>query len=157
MEPKGTDASKKRSLAESGTLNRNAGRVVDPKFRNMSFFDPEDLLQVKYEMLRSAHKGEKGIQKAAEAFGLSRISFYKINKAFKERGLAGLLPKKKGPRSAHKLTAEVMEYVGSLLEEKPDIKSAQIREKLKERFGLKVHKRSIERAIQKSKKKHPKN
>ncbi len=147
---------KKEMLKQNGTLNKNADKVVDPKFRNIAFFDPNDLLQVKYEMLRSTHKDGAGVLKASKTFGFSRITFYKTDKAFKENGLAGLLPQKKGPRRAHKLSGEVMEFVGGLVEQNPDIKSFQIREKIIDRFDLSVHKRSIERAIDRSKKKHPK-
>ena len=156
MEAKKGNTSKRRALMQSGTLNKNADKVADPKFRNMAFFDPNDLIQVKYEMLRSAQKEGTGILKASETFGFSRITFYKTGRAFKENGLAGLLPRKKGPRRAHKLSDEVMEFVSRLVEQKPDIKSFQIREKIIDRFGLSVHKRSIERAIDRSKKKHPK-
>ena len=156
MEDRKGNAAKRQALMQSGTLNKNAEKVADPKFRNMAFFDLNDLVQVKYEMLRSAQKDGAGILKASETFGFSRITFYKINKAFKENGLAGLLPQKKGPRRAHKLSDEVMEFVSQLVEQKPDIKSSQIRQKIIDRFNLSVHKRSIERAINRSKKKHPK-
>jgi len=155
MEARKGDA-RKQALLQNGTLNKNADKVTDSKFRNMAFFDPSDLLQVKYEMLRSAQKEGTSILKASQTFGFSRITFYKINKVFKENGLAGLLPQKKGPRRAHKLTGEIMEFVSQLVEQKPDIKSSQIRQKIKDRFNLSVHKRSIERAIDRSKKKHPK-
>jgi len=153
MEAKKGNTSKRRALMQSGTLNKNADKITDPKFKNLAFFDPSDLLQVKYEMLRSAQKEEAGILKASETFGFSRITFYKTEKTFKENGLAGLLPKKKGPRRAHKLTSEVMNFVGQLLEQKPEMKPDVIKQKIKDRFGLSVHKRSIERAIDRSKKK----
>ena len=156
METKKGNTSKRRTLMQSGTLNKNADKVADPKFKNLAFFDPNDLLQVKYEMLRSAQKEETGILKTSETFGFSRITFYKAEKAFKENGLAGLLPQKKGPRRAHKLSGEVMEFVGQLLEQKPEMKSDAIRQKIIDWFGISVHKRSIERAIDRSKKKHPK-
>jgi len=153
MEAKKGKTSKRWALMQSGTLNKNADKITDPRFKNLAFFDPNDLLQVKYEMLRSAQKEEAGILKASETFGFSRITFYKTEKAFKENGLAGLLPKKKGPRRAHKLTSEVMNFVGQLLEQKPEMKPDVIRQKIKDRFGISVHKRSIERAIEKGKKK----
>jgi len=154
MEAKKGNAAKRQALLQSGTLNKSAAKVVDPKFKNMAFFDPNDILQVKYEMLRSAQKDDVRIQQASKTFGFSRITFYKTEKAFKKSGLAGLLPRRKGPRRAHKLTGEVMEFVSQLIEQKPDIKSDVIREEIKDCFNLSVHKRSIERAIEKSKKKH---
>ena len=153
MEKRKTNSAKRKVLAQNGTLNKNADKVVDPRFRNMAFFDPDDLLQVKYEMLRSAQKEGVGVIKASEAFGFSRITFYKTEKAFKEYGIFGLLPRKKGPRRAHKLTGKVMEFVGKLKDKKPDIGSEELAEEVKNRFGISVHKRSIERATNRSKKK----
>lgn len=153
MEARKGNTVKRQALDQNGTLNRNADKVADPKFRNIAFFDPNDIVQVKYEMLRSVQKNGAGVSKASKTFGFSRITFYKVSKAFKESGLTGLLPRRKGPRRAHKLTGEVMEFVSRLVEQKPDIKSAELVEKIKDRFNLSVHKRSIERAILKSKKK----
>jgi hypothetical protein len=33
--------------------------VTDPLFRDSAFFDPDDLVQVKYEMLRSVQKAQR--------------------------------------------------------------------------------------------------
>ena len=155
MESRKKDTAKRRVLDQNNTLNKNADKVADPKFKNIAFFDPDDIVQVKYEMLRSVQKDGTGIQQTSKSFGFSRITFYKTGKAFNENGLAGLIPQKKGPRRAHKLTGEVMEFVGQLLEQKPGIKADGIRQEIKDRFDLTVHKRSIERAIDRSKKKHP--
>jgi transposase len=153
MEKRNINSAKRRTLAQNGTLNRHADKVVDPRFRNMAFFDSDDLLQVKYEMLRYAQKEGAGVIEASEAFGFSRITFYKAEKAFKECGIFGLLPRKKGPRRAHKMTGKVLEFVEELTDKKPDIRSEELAEKVKDRFGISVHKRSIERATNRSKKK----
>jgi transposase len=153
MEARKINAAKRHALTQNKTFNKNADKVIDPKFKNMAFFDPNDLLQVKYEMLRCVQNDATGVLKASEAFGFSRITFYKTEKAFKEYGISGLLPKKKGPRRAHKLTGKVMEFVNRRARQKPEIKPAKLVEEIKDRFGILVHKRSIERAIQKSKKK----
>jgi len=155
MEVRKRDTVKRRALDQNATPNKNADKVADPKFKNVAFFDPDDIVQVKYEMLRSAQKDGTGIIKASKSFGFSRITFYKVSKAFKESGLVGLIPQKKGPHRAHKLSEEVMEFVGRLIEQKPGIRSSGIRQEIKDRFDLTVHKRSIERAIDRSKKKHP--
>ena len=154
MESKKGNTAKKRALMQNGTLNKSADKVVDPKFKNIAFFDPDDIVQVKYEMLRSNQTDGIGVQKASKIYGFSRISFYKIDKAFKGHGLSGLLPRRRGPRRAHKLNEEVMEFVSGLTHQKPDIRSTEIKEEIKERFSITVHQRSIERAILRSKKKH---
>ena len=92
MEKRKTNSAKRYALTQSGTLNRNADKVVDPRFRNMAFFDPDDLLQVKYEMLRFAQKEGVGVIRASEAFGFSRITFYKT-----EKGFTGFCPEKRDP------------------------------------------------------------
>src|SRR5579863_5527951 len=40
------------ALREEGTLNPTPDEVRDPKFLDNEFFDPHDIVQVKYEMLR---------------------------------------------------------------------------------------------------------
>ena len=46
------DDAKLRSLREQGTLNPRPQAVTDDLFTASEFFDPHDLVQVKYEMLR---------------------------------------------------------------------------------------------------------
>lgn len=147
---------KQQILLQNGTLNKNPGKVSDNNFKDVSFFDPNDLVQVKYEMIRAVEKDTVPVFKASETYGFSRISFYKIQKAFKERGMEGLLPQQRGPHSAHKLNDEVMQFVNSLIEKTPGIKSAELIEKIKCHFSISVHKRTIERALEKSKKKRRK-
>ena len=55
-----TRTAKVKALLEEGTLNPNPGKVHDPKFQENEFFDPRDLVQVKYEMLRRVSI-EKGV------------------------------------------------------------------------------------------------
>jgi len=102
---------KSDALREQGTLNPRPERVTDELFRQSEFFDRKDLPQVKYEMLRRVQKEGVAIARAAEAFGFSRPSFYQAQAAFTAAGLSGLLPKKRGPRGAHKLNAEVMRFI----------------------------------------------
>lgn len=150
---KKADSNRLKALKEAKTLNKAADKVTDEKFKKLAFFDPNDILQVKYEMLR--HNQEDGVTiiRAAKTYGFSRISFYKISKAFKEYGLAGLFPEKRGPRRAHKMSTEVMEFTESLIKEDTKIRSPKIKEKIMEHFNIKIHQRSIERAIERAKKK----
>ena len=43
---------KLEALREEGALNPTPDEVQDPKFQENEFFDPHDIVQVKYEMLR---------------------------------------------------------------------------------------------------------
>jgi transposase len=144
---------KRQRLKAHATLNPHPDQVSDPLFGEHPFFDPCDLLQVKYEMLRRvAHEGWS-ITHAARQFGFSRPAYYQAQAAFAAAGLGGLVPRKRGPRGAHKLTAEVLAYVVGLRAAEPGLSPRVLAERIAERFGVQVHARSIERALQRQEKK----
>jgi transposase len=127
--------------------------VTDPLFQGQPFFDSRDLLQVKYEMLRKVDIDGVPVSTAATAFGLSRPSYYQARSAFEHGGLAGLTPQKRGPRRAHKFSAEVLELLGQLRAERPEIRYDELAERVRERFGVAVNPRSIERHLRQVQKK----
>ena len=144
---------KREALKESRTLNPHPDRVSDTSFAEHDFFDPRDLLQVKYEMLRRARIEGRSIRESAERFGFSRPSFYTAQRAFEEDGLAGLLPRRRGPRGPHKLTAEALEFLQRALGEDRSLRGADLARLVEERFGVRAHPRSIERALARRQKK----
>ena len=145
-------ATKQRVLRERGTLNRRPEAVTHPGFRDREFFDPDDLIQVKYEMLRQVRVDRQPVSHAAQAFGLSRPSFYQAQAAFRRAGLPGLLPRKRGPRSGHKLTAAVMMFVRQARAAEPALSVRGLAQRIRARFGLSVHPRSIARQLSRQKK-----
>ena len=108
-----SDASKEkeRHLKRYFAWNPNANRVQDELFQQSEFFDPSDLMLVKYEMLRRVRMDGISVVQAAAAFGFSRSAFYKAENAWSEAGMVGLLPSRPGPRGGHKLTDEVMDFM----------------------------------------------
>lgn len=139
-------------LHRLGMLNPDPERVRAPWFQSGDFFDANDLLQTKYEMLR--HVRIDGASKAAAAalFGMSRPTLYQAEAAFSREGLAGLLPKQRGPKGAHKLTAEVMAFIEQRLQTNGSIHARALAQEIESVLGLSVHPRSIERAIGRKKK-----
>lgn len=101
------DDAKVQALEASRTLNPRPERVTDPAFGPGGFFDPADLVQVKYEMVRKAEAAGVPAGRAAADFGFSRQSLYSARAALRERGLAGLVPARPGPKGGHKLTGQV--------------------------------------------------
>src|ERR1039457_7294079 len=75
---------KLRTLHQQGTLNPRPKEVRDELCRQDDFFDPRDLVQVKYEMLRRVQSEGKSVTDAAANFGFSRPSFYKALSAFEQ-------------------------------------------------------------------------
>jgi len=146
-------ASKRQTLHDTGTLNRRPEGVTDPLFLEHEFFDAYDLLQVKYEMLRRVQTEGWSVTQAAQRFGFSRLSLYHALSAFEREGLGGLVAKKRGPKSAHKLSHEVMAFVEHLLEEDPGLNARTLAQRIEQRFAMSVHPRSVERALKRRKKK----
>jgi transposase len=146
------DDGKTRALAASRTLNTHPEKVTDPAFGPGGFFDPADLVQVKYEMVRAAETGQLPAGQAAAAFGFSRQSLYTAKAALHEEGLAGLIPGKPGPKSGHKLTGEVVSHLEELLAADPGLRPAELAAAAGQRFGITVHPRSVERALQRRRK-----
>jgi hypothetical protein len=94
---------KVRAQLEEGTLNPEPGKVQDPKFHDGEFFDPRDIVQVKYEMLRRVSVENASVTSATEEYSVSRPTYYQTKASFEEAGIAGLVPSKRGPRGPHKL------------------------------------------------------
>lgn len=145
--------SKLLALRDSGTLNAHAQDVQDPVFLSNDFFDARDLVQLRYEMLRRVRIDGQPIAETAARFAVSRPTFYKAQMAFERAGLAGLLPVKRGPRGAHKITAEVLRFVENTLAGEPQLRAPALVERIANRFGLLVHRRTVERALERLKKK----
>ncbi len=106
---------RQQALQAQGAAHPHPQTVTDPLFRDSAFFDPNDLVQVKYEMLRSVEKDGRAVVEAAESFGLSRPVYYVTRELFKREGLPGLLPRKRGPKRPHKLTDETLAMIASQL------------------------------------------
>ena len=125
---------------------------IPSKLKPPGFCDPNDMVQAKYEMLR--HVQVDGVSKveAAALFGMSRPTFYQAEAAFAREGLAGLLPRSRGPKGAHKLTAEVMAFIEERLPSDGEMHARSLAQQIQAELGLSIHPRSIERAIMHKKK-----
>src|SRR5450631_3998246 len=132
------DDAKTRALAASRTLNPRPERVTDPAFGPGGFFDPADLVQVKYELVRRAEVADVPAGQAAADFWFSRQSLYSARTALRERGLAGLVPAKPGPKGGYKLTVQVVDQLEELLAAGPGLRSADLAAAVWQRFGVSV-------------------
>ncbi|HEX6034006.1 MAG TPA: helix-turn-helix domain containing protein [Anaerolineales bacterium] len=144
---------KLQALRQQGTLNPRPDEVTDELFADNDFFDPRDLVQVKYEMLRRVQADGNSITDAATAYGFSRPSFYQAQSAFEQDGLAGLVPRKRGPKQAHKLTDEVLAFIREARQNNSSIQVGELARLIHQRFGITVHPRSIQRALLRHQKK----
>jgi transposase len=139
--------SKVEILRDEGALNPAPEKVRDPKFRDGDFFDPRDAVQVKYEMLRRVSVEKASVTDASDEYGVSRPTFYQAKADFEEAGVAGLAAKKRGPRGPHKIQSEVLVFLMAQLVPGEPIRAPELAKLIRERFGLDVHPRTIERAV----------
>jgi len=138
------------ALRESGCFNANHEKVTAGIFRSTPFFDRKDIVQVKYEMVRAASNGEGSITEIAEAFGFSRKSFYQASDAFNGGGLNALVPKKTGPKSAHKLNHDTQKFIDTYLADNKKAKASEISAAIEAKMGVKIHPRTIHRFLKKN-------
>jgi transposase len=150
MARRGDKDPKTAALRAERSLNPRPEAVTDAQFGSSEFLDARDLVQVKYEMVRRARVDGEPVSRAAEAFGLSRPSFYAAQAALDQGGLAALVPARPGPRAAHKMTVEVVAFARERLAADPRLSSQALVELIAERFGVRVHRRSVERALQRA-------
>ena len=142
-----TRPAKDKALLEEGTLNPSPGKVRDPKFQENEFFDPRDLVQVKYEMLRRVSIEKASATEATEEYGVSRPTYYQTKSSFDKGGLAGLGPRKRGPHGPHKLQGEALAFVQQQLVAGQPVRARELAKLVRQRFDLAIHPRTIERAV----------
>ena len=140
-------------LRERGSLNPHPQKVADETFAANEFFDPKDIVQVKYEMLRRVRIEGQSVTQAALAFGFSRVAFYQMKVAYEQGGLPALVPKRRGPKHAHKLTDTILSFIDKSRAKDKTLRVSVLSELVRKQFGFSVHPRSIERALSRRQKK----
>jgi transposase len=135
------------ALLAEGTFNPAAEKVRDPKFREHDFFDPRDLVQVKYELLRRVSLEHASVTAATAEYGMSRPTYYQAKAHFATVGIAGLVPRKRGPRGPHKLQGEALAFVKQHLVAGEPLRARALAKRLHQQFHLTIHPRTIERAV----------
>ena len=136
-----SDTTRLRALTEAGLVHPNPDAVFAPLFTSGSgFFLASDKVQVKYEMLRARLIDGSSVAEAAGAHGYSRAAFYLVAAAFEQSGMAGLLDERRGRRGPVKLRPDIVDFI------RADTGSgAQIAEQVADRFGVRLHRRTVER------------
>ena len=138
---------KLEALREEGTLNPTPDGVHDPKFQESEFFDPHDIVQVKYEMLRRVSVENASVSAATEEYGVSRPTFYQTKGSFEKGGVAGLVPQKRGPRGLHKLRGPALAFVQQQLVAGEPVRARELAKLVRQKFDINIHPRTIERAV----------
>jgi len=147
---------KEAALRAAGALHPHPTHVTDELFMRAAFFDRRDRVQVKYEMLRARDVDGRRISEVARAFGTSRQALYAAAATFQAQGILGLLPRPRGPKRAHKCTDEILDFAEQWrAEETP--KERNVVDAIRDRFGVAIHPRSLQRALARRAKKDGRN
>lgn len=136
------------ALRRARAVNPQPQAVRDPLFAHSDFFDPRDLVQVRYEMVRRVQIEGQRITAVVQVFGVARSTFYQAQAALRRAGLPGLLPHRRGPQQPHKLRAEVMAFIAQTHAADVQLSAAELAQRVHARFGVAVHPRSIQRGLQ---------
>jgi transposase len=137
-------------LREEGTLNPAPDKVQDSKFHHGDFFDPHDVVQVRYEMLRRVSVDGKSVTEASEEYGVSRPTYYQAKENFEAEGIAGLAPSKPGPRNPHKVGEDVLAFLQAHLAPGEPVRARALAKLVRRDLNIDLHPRTIERAVKKT-------
>jgi len=108
--------------------------------------DPNDEVSRKLAMLVKGECGPDGPARAAEEFGFSRQRYFQLRTLFLEHGAAGLVSRKRGPKSNYRRTQEVVCQVVRYRFLDPDISGEVIAQKLRQ-TGFGISARSVDRIL----------
>ena len=136
---------KKEALVANGTYYKRYVSVKKQGFRVGGFYDPMDIVQVKYEMIREAQDSGRAIGDVAEDFGFSRTAYYTMKEGFDAVGMLAFIPEKKGPRGQYKLTEPLKEFIDEYTADHPKASAAAIANEILSKKGVGISKRTIER------------
>ena len=139
---------KREFLKKEGILNTNPERVSCSEFQSLDFFDPLDLPQVRYEMLRLARVGNVSVSEACRQFGFSREYFYRLERSFKEGGYVSLLGSRKGRRPVIALNQEIVNYVAHRKMEEPGLSGEELRKEIFKIYKVECSRRTVERIVE---------
>ena len=139
---------KRENLREAGVLNPKPERIQDPLFlESPDFFDTQDDLQVRYEMLRAHLVDGDNVSAICQRFGVSRQTFYNLQEKYLSEGTPGLLAKRPGPKGPSKLTEDVLSFVKQRLQTDTSISTPELLTQVQKEFRVSFHRRTLEKLL----------
>ena len=142
-----------RSLAGAGNFESAAPRSHRPAIRYQQLFRSQGS---RPGQIRDAPPGaERGPFGDGRRDGFRLLPALLLSSAvgLPRGGLGSLVPHKRGPKQAHKLTDEVLAFIVETRQKGPSLRTSELVRLIRERFGTKVHRRSIERSLLRHQKK----
>lgn len=144
-----SDDPKTKFLRKEGLITPKPERVTHSLFQTHEFFDPLDLPQVRYEMLRAARVEHATVSDACRLFGFSREYFYRLERDFMARGYVGLLGSSRGRRPLIALNQDLVNFIIHRKMTEPNLTGEDLRKELKTTYQVECSRRTVERIIEK--------
>lgn len=151
---------KRHVLKQARALHEHPERVRAPLFRSHWFFDPEDKVQVKYEMLRAREVEGTSLTEACRLYGFTRESYRHILAHFRLEGIRGLFERKRGRHGPLKATGRVREFIQAQRQAEATVSVGKLIERCREQLGVQLSRRTVFRVLEaeeEGKKKPPSN
>jgi hypothetical protein len=105
---------------------------------------PDDEVTRKLAMLIEGECGPAGPKAAAERFGFCRQRYFQLRAAFAQKGVLGLVSRRRGPKGNYRRSREVVCQAIRHRFLDPDASSDVIAQKLRQ-CGFPISKRSVDR------------
>ncbi|MER9671063.1 helix-turn-helix domain-containing protein [Mesorhizobium sp. M0203] len=97
--------------------------------------------QVRYEMLRRVSIDNMSVTVASDEYGVSRPTYYQARASFDAAGIAGLIPKKPGPRGPHKIDDEVLAFLQAQLGPGEPVRARELAKLVRRELDVELHPR----------------
>jgi hypothetical protein len=107
---------------------------------------PDDEVSLKLAMLIKGECGSDGPAAVAREFGFSRQRYFQLRALFLEKGAAGLLSRRRGPKTNYRRTREATIQIVRHRFLDPDASSEIVAQKLKQ-SGFAISARSVDRVF----------
>ena len=146
---------KEAALAGARCLNPHPEQVTDPEFGASDFLDARDAVQVKYEMVRKVRRRRSPRPPRRSATPAPRTTPRPPH--WSPPGWTGLCPR--GPGRAGPASSPRKSSPGprSSSPPGPGLRPAQLPDRIADAFGVRVHPRSVERALARRRERHSKS
>ena len=136
-------------LNKEGLANRKPERVTHSLFLTSDFFDPLDLPQVKYELLRAARVDNISVTEACKLFGFSREYFYRLERAFMKHGYVSVIGSTMGRRPIIALNQEIVGFIVHRKLEESRLSGESLRKEVLQHYSVDCSRRTVERILEK--------
>ena len=138
---------KEAFLKANHTFNFRNDKVIASRFIESDLYASRDLLQVRYELVRSIEEGDIALDEVPDKYGVSSVTAKRYVRSFKEGGMIALVPEQKGPKGPSSLDDEALRFIDSYIAEHPKASGRKVHEALESERHLGISKRTVERYL----------